>query len=334
MKANIERLQGLCDKAGISNRPHIKTHKSVEIAKMQLAAGADGITCQTIGEAEVMADAGIKDILISYNILGARKSERLAALAQRTNLTVSADNRQVIETIGDAMETANSSLGVLIECETGNKRCGVGSSDDAVELAKHVDAKQNLEFRGLLIYPPRGDVEPTKQFLADAKTKFGKVGLECRVVSTGGTPNLPFIGQCGETEYRSGTSVYNDRMMIGFNVATPEDCALHVYSTVVSRPAPDRLILDAGSKALTSDLGGFETFGVLPDYPEARIVKLYEEHGIVDVSYCEKVPEIGEVVRVLPNHVCPVSNLFDEILCLEENGKLRPLRIDARGKTA
>ncbi|MGI9401949.1 MAG: D-TA family PLP-dependent enzyme, partial [Rhizobiaceae bacterium] len=191
-----------------------------------------------------------------------------------------------------------------------------------------------LMFRGLMVYPPKGDVRTTIEFLADARKKFDAAGLGLEVVSTGGTPNLNSIGQCGETEYRSGTSIYNDRMMIGFDVATPGDCALHVYSTVISHPVPGRIILDAGSKALTSDLGGYDTFGILPDYPAAKITKLYEEHGIVDVSASDDVPAIGEVVRVLPNHVCPVSNLFDEILCLEESGRLRSLRIDARGKTA
>lgn len=334
VKANIERLQNLCDRAGVSNRPHIKTHKSVEVAKLQLSSGAQGITCQKLGEAEVMADAGFDDILISYNILGPAKRSRLANLAQRTTLTVAADNRRVIEDISAAMDGVNAKLGVLIECETGNNRCGVASPREAVELAKLVVSNAKLHFRGLMVYPPRGDTRATNEFLAHARSEFDDAGLEIEVVSSGGTPNMASIGQCGETEYRSGTSVYNDRMMIGFNVATHGDCALHVYSTIISHPTPGRIILDAGSKALTSDLGGYDTFGILPDYPEAKITTLYEEHGVVDVSSCRHIPAIGEVVRILPNHVCPVSNLFDEVLCLEETGLLRSLRIDARGKTA
>ena len=280
VECNIARLQSACDAAGIANRPHIKTHKSPVLAAMQIAAGAKGITCQKLGEAEVMADGGQDDILISYNILGEEKLGRLGKLAGRVKVTVSADNPVVVAGLPLAAEIAGRPLDVLVECDTGRQRAGVVTPEEAVALAQQIAAQPGLAFVGFLIYPPETAIPETQAFLDAAMAGVRAAGLTSRVVSSGGTPNVPHLGKIkGVTEHRAGTCIFHDRMMIAAGVASLEDCALSVYATVVSRAAPDRGILDAGSKTLTSDTGGLDGFGFIIEHPKARLAKFAEEHG-------------------------------------------------------
>ncbi len=334
---NIDRLQAACVAAGVGNRPHIKTHKSPVLARRQLAAGAIGITCQKLGEAEAMADAGATDILISYNVVGAPKHARLAALAERVDLTVCCDNVVAADGYATAMQRAKpgaAPLAVLVECDTGRHRCGVTTPEAAVALARHVASLPGLRFDGLLLYPPEGDLQSTQAFLDEYRRGCERAGLAPGKVCTGGTPNSLKLGALGEHEYRAGTYVYNDRQMIAAGAATIDDCALLVYATVVSVPEKGRVMVDAGSKTLTSDLSGFKDHGILVDYPGSRIAKLAEEHGFVDVYRCASVPVVGEVVRILPNHACPVSNLCDSVLGVHPDGRTERLEIAARGRVA
>lgn len=332
MERNIARLQQACDAAGVFNRPHIKTHKSIEIANLQLAAGAKGITCQKLGEAEIMADGGIDDILISYNIIGKAKHDRLNALNDRVSLTVSCDNAVVAKDLSRAVSSGLRDLVVLVEVDTGRHRCGVTSPEAAAELAVLIDALPGLQFGGLLMYPPDGQHEQAVAFLEAVRAGCETHGIAIRIVSSGGTPNMACIGQLGATEFRSGTSIFNDRKMVDLGAAAETDCALHIYSTVVSHPEAGRIMLDAGSKTLSSDLSGFKDFGLLADYPKARIVQFAEEHGFVDVSECQSIPEIGEVVRILPNHVCPTINLSHDIAKLRDGQHTGYFCVDARAK--
>ncbi len=329
---NIANLQAACERKRVGNRPHIKTHKSAEMARAQLEAGAIGVTCQKLGEAQVMADAGARDILISYNVVGAAKHSRLRALAARVKLTVCCDNRVAADGYAQALAGQSQPLSVLVECDTGRHRCGVTSPQAAVDLARYVFSLPQLRLQGLLLYPPDGDLAPTIAFLDEVRAGCERHGLSLDTICSGGTPNWHQIGALGETEYRAGTYVYNDRQMVRMKAAALDDCALLVYTTVVSHPEAGRVMLDAGSKTLSSDLSGFQDFGLLVDYPEARIYKLAEEHGFVDVSRCARTPQIGEVVRVLPNHVCPVSNLVDSVLSVRGGTAVGYLPIVARGK--
>lgn len=333
VERNIARLQSLCDAAGIGNRPHIKTHKSPVLAAMQMAAGAKGITCQKLGEAEVMADGGLDDILISYNILGEEKIGRLGALAARIKLTVCADNPVVVEGLPRASEIAGRPLDVLVECDTGRKRSGVETPGEAVALARQIATLPGLTFAGLLIYPPETAIAETRAFVDKAMAGLREAGLAPRVISSGGTPNLPHLGEIdGVTEHRSGTSIFNDRMMMAAGLAGLEDCALSVYTTVVSRAAPERGILDAGSKTLTADTGGLDGFGLILEHPQARIARFAEEHGFLDLSACNDRPSVGDVVRVIPNHVCVVVNMVDRLITLRGGEIVGELPVAARGK--
>lgn len=331
---NVRRLQDACDAAGLANRPHVKTHKSPAIASIQRAAGAAGITCQKLGEAEVFAAAGFTDILISYNILGADKVGRLGALLKTTDVIVAADNPTVVAGLPEAGVVAGRPLGVVVECDTGRGRAGVETPAEAVALARAVAGRPELRFEGLLLYAPEDRIPQTQAFLEETRAGLAAHGLTARIVSTGGTPNLKTLGAVtGATEHRAGTVVFNDRMMMACGIATLEDCALHVVATVVSRAGAARGILDSGSKTLTSDTGGgLDGFGLIREHPQARIHKLAEEHGFLDLSACAERPAVGDVVRIVPNHVCVVVNMVDRLVAVRRDEIVGEIPVAARGR--
>lgn len=334
VERNIARVQAICENAGVAMRPHVKTHKSPVLARMQRDAGARGITCQKLGEAEVMADGGLDDILISYNLYGAHKMGRLAALLRRANVTVAADNRTVVACLTEAARSAERPLPVIVECDTGRKRAGVETAGEAVELAKLIERSPGLKFAGLMFYPTEQSWPETQRFLDTAGAGIQDAGLETRIVSTGGTPNLPNVGKlAGATEHRAGTYIFNDRMMLACGAASLDDCALSVYATVVSRAAAERGILDSGSKTLTSDPGGgLDGFGLILEHPQARIHAFAEEHGFLDLGGCNERPEVGDVVRIIPNHVCVVVNMVDQLIAVRGDEIVDVIPVAARGK--
>ncbi len=334
VESNIGRVQSICEAAGVANRPHIKTHKSPVLAKMQIAAGASGVTCQKLGEAEVMAAAGIENILVSYNLIGAARSGRLASLRQKADVTICADNPVTLAAYAEAAAKAGAPIGVMIECDTGRKRAGVETPKEAIDLARIISDSEGLEFRGLLFYPTEGAWDAAQKFHDEAVAGIQALGLQPGIVSTGGTPNLPNVGKLkGATEHRAGTYIFNDRMMMAGGLATEDDCALHVYATVVSRAGPERGILDSGSKTLTADPGGgMDGFGHILEYPQARIGAFAEEHGFLDLSRTNQRPSVGEVVRIIPNHVCVVVNMVDQLIAVRGGEVVDVLPVAARGK--
>lgn len=333
VERNIARVQAICEAAGVANRPHIKTHKSPFLAQLQMKAGAQGITCQKLGEAEVMAEAGLDNILISYNLIGEEKVARLGALLAKTNVTVAADNAVVITGLSSAGIAAGRPLPVIVECDTGRKRAGVETPAEAIDLAKQIADTPGLSFAGFMLYPTETGWQEAQRFYNDALSGVRPLGLDPTIVSTGGSPNLKNVGQLdGATEHRPGTYIYNDRMQVAAGVATWDDCALHVYSTVVSRAAPERGILDAGSKTLTADSGGLDGYGLILEHPEARIARFAEEHGFLDLSKTNSRPAIGDVVRIVPNHVCVVVNMADEVVMVRGDEIIGTLPTVARGK--
>lgn len=330
---NISAFQAHCDKVGLSLRPHIKTHKSIRLAKAQLDAVAVGITCQEIGEAEAMAADGIDDFLITFNILGTPKLERLRTLSDRlAALAVVADSSVVVQGLALAFKHAPKPLRVLVECDTGAGRCGVQSPAAAVELAEEISGKPSLIFGGLMTYPDVGGGADAAQFMSEANGLLDDKALSCPVISSGGSPDMWSAETRGViTEYRIGTYVYNDRSLVVRGTCDWEDCAGEVVATVVSTPAPGRAIVDAGSKVLTSDLLGFPDYGYVCDHPEIRITGLSEEHGILEVD-SERPLKVGERIRIVPNHVCVVSNMFDEIWLDCDNKQRVKNPINARGR--
>ena len=330
---NIARFQAHCDKVGLALRPHIKTHKLIHFAQAQLAAGAIGITCQKISEAEAMLADGIDDIFITYNILGPAKLVRLRALSGRLKtLSVVADNSVVIRGLSQVFDGAQRPPSVLVECDTGAGRCGVQTPEAAVVLAQEIANSPGLTFGGLMAYPAVAGAKNTARFMRETKCLLDEKGLACPVMSSGGSPDM-WTSTTDDiiTEYRIGTYIYNDRSLVERGTCTWDDCAGHVVATVVSTPTPNRAIIDAGSKVLTSDLLGFPDYGHVIGHPEISIASFSEEHGILVVDPQNPL-KIGERIRIVPNHVCVVSNMFDEIWIERNDGGLEPLRIDARGK--
>jgi D-serine deaminase-like pyridoxal phosphate-dependent protein len=333
VEANIARAQTILDSAGVANRPHIKTHKIPALAKMQMQAGAIGITCQKLGEVEVFADAGVADdILLTYNILGDAKTERLAALVRRLKrLAVVLDNETVARGLSEAGKRHGVDIPFLIECDTGYARNGVQTPQEALDLARVAMKLPHLKFEGLMTFPT---AKPeTRLWLERALQLLGGAGIPVPVVSGGGSPSL---GKAGEfpmlTEYRAGTYIYNDVMQVTTGAVTWDDCAMTVRTTVVSRPAEDRAILDAGSKVLTYEQHYAKGYGRIVEYPDAEIAGFSEEHGRVDLSRSARKPQVGEVVSVIPNHACVVTNMVDEIYGVR-GGKVEHVwPVAARGK--
>ena len=312
MESNITRLQSYLDEHRIANRPHVKTHKIPAIAKLQMEAGAVGLTCQKISEAEVMADAGFDDIFIPYNIIGESKLRRLMSLAQRLRLSVTADSAYTVRGLSKAARETDLTLSVLIEFDSGLQRCGVQSPQEAAELARLITSLPNLHFAGLMAFPVNEHLDP---FVRETRALLNADHIRLERVTAGGTPGMWTAHTLSElTEYRAGIYVYGDRLSLRAGAVTLETCALRIFATVVSRPTPDRGILDAGSKTFSSDLHGLDGYGHICEYPEARINALSEEHAHVDFSACDRKPEIGERVSVIPNHCCMVTSLFDEVV--------------------
>ena len=326
LERNLSRWQARCNEVGLRNRPHIKTHKCVEIARRQVELGAAGLTCQTLGEAELMAEAGLDDLLLATNVVGERKSARLAGLLERASVTAVADHADLLPGLQRA--AAGRELRVLVECDTGLGRTGVPTPEAAAELAEQVERRGSLRFAGFMTYP---SLPGARDFLERAADQAGRRGLGVETISTGGTPTMWEAGELRPTvtEYRIGTYVFHDRMTVEAGAASLEDVALTVCATVVSRPAPRRAILDAGSKALSSDLASGPGHGLVLEAPASQLVRLNEEHGYVELADADEL-ELGQQVRIVPNHACVVANLFDELTLVSDGEVAGAWRVDRR----
>lgn len=334
VERNLARLQGYCTQHGLALRPHVKTHKLPHLARRQLALGAVGITCQKLGEAEVMADAGCDDILLSYEVVGERNLWRLAALARRIRIITIADSPAVVDGLSAVSARAGLTLPVLVDGDTGYQRTGVSAPAAAVRLAQAVDRAPGLRLRGLFTYPTLPGTGP---WLEEVLAGLHRCGLAAEVVSSGGTPGALRTHEVPQiTELRVGTYVYNDRTMVRRGAAAPEDCALTILSTVISANAPERVICDAGSKALTSDLVGGDQaagHGEVLEYAGAVVPRLYEEHAVVDMTACARLPVVGERVHLVPNHACAAVNLYDEVALVRGDVVLEVVPVAARGQS-
>lgn len=333
-RRNIERFQAYADSHGLKVRPHIKTHKLPAIAEMQLDAGAVGITCQKISEAEAMIAGSdrLTDVLITYNILGDDKLAALVALARKVKLAVVADNATVIDGLSAAFTKAGLTLDVFVECNTGADRCGVGSPQEAAELAARIAAAPGIAFAGLMTYPPVGGAARVQAFLTEAKALIEAKGIAVPTITSGGSPDMMLAHLAPvATEFRPGTYVYNDRSLVARGVTNWDDCALTVLATVVSVPAPDRAIIDAGSKTLTSDLLGLVGHGHVLGRPDIAIDQLSEEHGRLR-SEGDIGLTVGQRIRIVPNHACVVTNMVDGVYVHGKDRAPELWPVPARGK--
>ena len=348
MRGNIDRLAAYAAARGIAVRPHTKTHKSVEIARRQLAAGAVGLTVAKVGEAESLLpafDGGLPDILVAYPAADSARATRLAAVARTATVRVALDTAFAIEAVAAAARAAGVTVGVLVDLDVGMGRTGVANAGSLAALAQAVTAARGLRLDGILCYPGHVWAKPAEQAaplaavaakLQEAIECFDRHGLCREIVSGGSTPTAfqsHLVPQV--TEIRPGTYVFNDMNTVRGGFCTLDDCAAGIVCTVVSDAVAGQIVLDGGTKTLTSDRCGpapDSGHGHIVEYPDAVITKLTEEHGQVDVSRCAGRPQVGERVTVIPNHVCPCINLQDTVWWREADGRLRPLPVDARGR--
>lgn len=331
VEANLRRAQDHADANGYSLRPHTKTHKLPRFAKRQVELGATGITVQKLGEAEVMADAGIADIFLPYNIVGARKLERLARLNDRVILTVTADSPETVAGYAASFEGRDKPLTVLVECDTGSRRCGVQTPAQALALARQIVLAKGLRFGGLMTYPPAQRSDAAEAWLREATDLFAQAGIEVPRITSGNTPDMWRTGQSVVTERRPGTYIYYDRMQVAAGAAGWDDCALTVLATVVSRPTPTRAVLDCGSKALSSDIGALTGYGLI-EGTELTLKYLNEEHGVIETERPFDTLKIGDRIKVIPNHACVVSNLFDTVNLVRGDEVVETVPVAARGR--
>lgn len=343
LERNLERAAGYASSHGLALRPHVKTHKSTRIAATQMRLGAQGLTCATPFEAEVMSSV-CDDILLAYPPVGRIRAARIAALSA-SRITVMLDSERAITEMGAAARAANRTIGVFVELDVGMHRVGVPGVEEALRLARRASEEEGLHFDGLAFYP--GQVrEPVAEqdealakvdaALSAALTRFNDAGLHPRVVSGGSTPTLWRSHELrGLTEIRPGTYVYNDRTTAVVGACGWDDCALTVLATVVSTAVPGQAVIDAGTKSLGREpVRGApnEGFGQLLDRPEVLVSRMSEEHGILDLSRTRWRPEVGDRVRVIPNHVCIVVHLNDLMYGVRENVVECSWNVEARGR--
>jgi D-serine deaminase-like pyridoxal phosphate-dependent protein len=350
--ANLDRMQGVAEAGGVRLRPHAKTHKSPTIARMQVDRGAIGICCAKVGEAEVFASEGIADIRLPYPVHPSNAS-RLSRLMDLARISIIVDHEAVARAWSEAMRGANRTLDVLVKVDVGFHRCGIDPADsDAAGFVRRVAGLSGLRLLGLLshaghVYHAASQDEVKGIAESEARmltTLAREAGVDIAEISVGATPTAPFSARLeGLTEIRPGNYVYFDRTQVGLQAARYEDCALTVLARVVSRPARDRVILDCGSKTLTSDQS--RGFGPTPGYgvvlrdlessePDDTLLieRLSEEHATVRVLSGDCALEPGNLVRVLPNHSCVVSNLVDCVRMVDGLTVVDTLPVSARGK--
>jgi D-serine deaminase-like pyridoxal phosphate-dependent protein len=324
-------------------RPHAKTHKIVEIGRMQVAAGAAGLSLAKASEAEVFAAAGFDDLFVAYPVVGADKGRRLLALADRVRLAAGVDSEDGARTLADVFRAAGRRLDVLLKVDVGFHRVGV-SPERAAEAARRVADLPGLRLRGLFTFAGHAYLEEslegvTRVALSEGSTlvetaqRIRDTGLDLEEVSVGSTPTARHaMAVVGVTECRPGNYVYNDASQVSLGTCALEDCALTVLATVVSVPAADRAVVDAGSKTLSSDplRPRGAGFGFVLGR-RSRVARLSEEHGVIEVAAGEAF-RVGERVRILPNHACVVSNLHDRVLGIRGRVVQTELAVAARGR--
>jgi D-serine deaminase-like pyridoxal phosphate-dependent protein len=344
LEKNLQLMAELCHRQGIGLRPHTKTHKSVEVSRLQLAHGAVGLTVAKVGEAEVLAGAGLDNILVAFPILGDEKLRRLARVAHARRVLVSLDSEIAAHELSRAAAAQKASIGVLVEFDAGFHRCGLEPGPALVDLAKTIEKLPGLKFRGLMSYfgnvwgtpqQRREEAEHVARRVARSLEAFRAERMPVEIVSGGSTPSAEFAHLIpGLTEIRPGTYVYNDLNTYGQRACGLEDCAVRVVATVVSTAVPGRAIIDAGSKTFSSDAlgsGPKSGYGYVVEAPDAPIIKLNEEHGYLDITQSQHKFFVGEVLTVIPNHVCATVNKHNEILTVRQGAVVGCWMIAARG---
>jgi D-serine deaminase-like pyridoxal phosphate-dependent protein len=341
--ARIASMAAAMRDRGVGLRPHTKTHKSLEFARRQVAAGAAGLTVATIGEAEVFADGGFDDVFIAYPLIATGpKAARLRALAERCSLSVGADSVAGLTALAAAVRGAARSPRVMIEIDSGGARTGVQPILAGV-LARQA-LTLGLEVVGAFTHGGHSYSGVGARFAAAddevagleaAAASFRAEGVEAAVLSAGSTPTAALSARGIVTEERPGTYIFGDGLQAALAGEPTEDVALMVATTVVSAGAGNGFVVDAGAKILAQDVAPFlRGHGSIVGYPDAVIERLNDHHGVVTLPADAARPAIGSIVWVVPNHVCPVVNLVDEYVIARGGQVVDRWPVDARGRNA
>jgi D-serine deaminase-like pyridoxal phosphate-dependent protein len=344
VRQNIQRLTDYAATNGLNVRPHTKTHKMRALAEMQLEAGATGITVAKVSEAEVISKPGL-DVLVAYPPIGKSRAARLATLARDRTIRAAVDSLAAIEEMSSAARVANTIVGLLVEIDVGMGRTGVPSPVATLPLAQAIDCSPHVRLDGLMIYPghiwdpvdrQQESLRAVGILLRETIDLWSRHGLASTIVSGGSTPTAYQSHLVRHlTEIRPGTYIFNDMNTVRGGFCTLIDCAAHLIATVISDAVAGQVVIDAGSKSLSNDAclpAKDSGFGYIIEYPEARITRLSEEHGQVDVSTCAKRPAIGERVTIIPNHICPCLNLQESVWWRTPDKSLTLMHVEARGK--
>lgn len=341
MEQNIAAIASICRANRVAWRPHVKSQKTIEIVRKELAAGAIGITCAKLGEAEVFAAAGIRDILIANQIVGPAKMSRLVALARSAEVIVAVDDPAQIDELAMAFRGVERPLGVVVEIDIGMGRAGVAPGKPVLELARLIAREPGLAFRGVMgweshtitIAPPSEKARAISQaisLLVASAQECRKAGLAVDVVSCGGTATLPYCAQQpGITEVQAGGGIFSDNLYRQhFHVAFPP--ALTVLATVASRPTSTRIILDAGKKSMSGDAAMPSPIGL----GHLRSMRLAAEHAIIELDAPSKSPGIGDKIELVVGYSDITVNLHEKIVGIR-NGKVEEVwSVAARGRSA
>ncbi|MDZ7344549.1 MAG: alanine racemase [candidate division KSB1 bacterium] len=346
LEQNIQRMADFAKAQRIDLRPHIKTHKIPEIAHMQLHAGAIGITCQKLGEAEVMAASGVKDIVMTYEIVGDQKLHRLIELKRRATICTAVDSEAAMAPLAAAMASARMQHEVLIEIDTGLNRCGVLPGEPALALVQRLRSYPSLKLRGLFTHEGqvyhagnREEIERRAKAAAAEMTRTAKLlrdhGFACEVISVGSTPSAMIIGKCqGVTEIRPGNYVFYDRTQLKLGSCSENQIAISVLATVISRPTADRAVIDAGNKTMGTDnaVDFDRTLGIVVGQPELIFHYSSEEHGRLTSKTGTVDLKVGDRLRIVPNHACGTINMHDEVYGIRGDTVEKIWQVAARGK--
>ncbi|MGH8981399.1 MAG: alanine racemase [Acidimicrobiales bacterium] len=337
---NIAAMARRCTTGGLALRPHAKTHKTAEVAARQLAAGATGLTVATLGEAEVLATHGVDDLFVAYPLWAAGDlGRRLASLAGTVRLAVGADSVEGVRLLSGALGRGTE-VRVLVEVDCGLRRTGVPPADAATVAVCATDC--GLAVGGVFTFPGHGygpgaaagARDDEERALAAGAASLEAAGIECPTRSGGSTPTAPFTRGGVVTELRPGVYVFNDAQQVALGTCSLDDVALAALATVVSAPASDRVVLDAGTKVLGAERPSWTPgHGLLPAYPGAIVTGLWEHHGVVDVSAVGRGerPRLGEQVAIVPNHVCTAVNLARALHVVADGAAVETWSVAAAG---
>lgn len=349
VKRNLAAMQEKADAFGVRLRPHTKTHKMPEMARLQIEMGACGITVAKVGEAEVMAARGLKDIFIANEIVGQSKIERIQQLSRRCKIRLGVDQPVQVDQLQEVFRDEEAPVEVLIEVEVGENRSGVISDEQLAALAQHIQKQSKVVLKGVFSHEGHSyraaSVEHCRRICLDAQVRTLQAaqvvrdqGADIDTVSIGSTPSLLHSEIiAGITEIRPGTYIFMD---VGQGTAVSDygRCAATVLATVISLPTADRIVLDTGAKALTMQQrsGGIcdsPGFGLVKNSANVRLSGLYDEHGLIRDEELRKKLEVGNKLEIIPNHICPVCNLYDTAYLVSDGQVIRQIPIEGRGKT-